>query len=87
MTGPEHYRRAEQLEQLAVRQFEGTRIDEEHGYDPSPLWQLTIQQAQVHATLALTAATALDTAGVPQDGDTAGEWRRAICAPKIVNTP
>lgn len=58
MSGPEHYKRAEQLEQLAVRQFESSSVDEERGYDPSPLWQLTIAQAQVHATLALAAATA-----------------------------
>lgn len=58
MNGPEHYRRAEQLEQLAVQQWEKGQ----------PLWQLTMQQAQVHATLALAAATAANQA-TAYDGD------------------
>lgn len=83
MNGPEHYLRAEVLEQLAVRQFEGSREDE-----VNPLWQLTIAQAQVHATLALAAATAFASAGVPADGMAALAWRRTIDPrPVITNHP
>lgn len=54
MTGPQHVQRAMDLTQLAVRQYG----DSEEG-DHNPLWQLTIRQAQVHATLA-QAATAIE---------------------------
>lgn len=72
MNGPEHYRMAEQL------------ADQAHAVDPDYAAYL-VAKAQVHATLALAAAAALQTAGVPQDGDTAHEWRRVICGPKIRN--
>jgi hypothetical protein len=52
MTGPEHFRRAEELAAKA-RQYLG-RGD---GQDSAALWATV---AQVHATLALAAATALD---------------------------
>lgn len=48
MTGPEHYREAERLVRLATRQPEAS---------DAPVLAVA---AQVHATLALAAATALD---------------------------
>lgn len=72
MTGPEHYREAEQLAAQAHT------VDQEYA-------MYLVAKAQVHATLALAAATALGTAEVPADGLTAGEWRRTICRPKNVN--
>ena len=58
MSPADHYNRALQLEQLAVRQYEDSDITE-----PNPLWTLTIQQARLHAELA-TACT-LATAFTP----------------------
>jgi len=52
MTGPEHYREAERLMAHAVTIFDGN--DRQHQFAG---WE--IQQAQIHATLALAAATAL----------------------------
>lgn len=52
MTGPEHYREAERLERQAEIQYGDSWSDELH-----PQWTFTIQRAQVHATLALAAAT------------------------------
>jgi hypothetical protein len=55
MTGPEHYREAERLlveEVFITRHGSVTRSFEE-----------TVAAAQVHATLALAAATAVGTAG------------------------
>lgn len=49
MTGPEHYREAERL--IA-------RSNECYADDPAVV--LALEEAQVHATLALAAATALD---------------------------
>jgi hypothetical protein len=54
MTGPEHYAEAERL----LTEAAGLQVDYE---DASALPLLT--RAQVHATLALTAATALNPAG------------------------
>lgn len=62
MTGAEHYKRAEYLERLAVEQWERDQ----------PLWQLTIQQAQVNATLALAAAT-IDAAAFPRATEQHGQ--------------
>jgi hypothetical protein len=83
MTGPEHYREAERLEQLAVHEYGGSRDDDTH-----PQWTLTIARAQVHATLALTAATAesgsydleapLVVRGNPHSGRKGSAWGRAI---------
>ena len=55
MTGPEHYAEAERLLALADRHTRGVTYDQE--------WTLTLTAAQVHATLALAAATAVGTAG------------------------
>jgi hypothetical protein len=55
MTGPEHYAEAERLLAVADRHTRGVTYDEE--------WTLTLTAAQVHATLALAAATAVDTTG------------------------
>lgn len=55
MTGPEHYAEAERLLTLADRHTSGVTYAEE--------WALTLTAAQVHATLALAAATAVGTAG------------------------
>jgi hypothetical protein len=55
MTGPEHYAEAERLLALADRHARGVTYDQE--------WALTLTAAQVHATLALAAATAVGTAG------------------------
>lgn len=51
MTGPEHYREAEQLDALAAQQWGDSQVGE-----PCPQAMLTAQRAQVHATLALAAA-------------------------------
>lgn len=56
MTGPEHYKRAQQLEELAVRQWERGSTE--------LAVQLTMPQAQLHATLAL-AATQAESTGSP----------------------
>ncbi len=55
MTGPEHYAEAERLLGLAGRHSSGATY--------GPEWTLTLTAAQVHATLALAAATAVGTAG------------------------
>lgn len=73
MTGPEHYREAERLLEIAATEPETSRL--------IPYYTAA---AQAHATLALAAATALQTAGVPQNGDTSHAWRATICVPKAV---
>jgi hypothetical protein len=73
MTGPEHYREAERLIEKAVHL--SPAVD---GADP----ELTAL-AQVHATLALAAATALHTAGVYLTLGTSESWRAAIGAESI----
>ncbi len=55
MTGPEHYAEAERLLTLADRHARGVTHAQE--------WTLTLTAAQVHATLALAAATAIGAAG------------------------
>ena len=55
MTGPEHYAEAERLLALADRHGRGATYGQE--------WTLTLAAAQVHATLAVAAATAVGTAG------------------------
>src|SRR6202158_4604108 len=55
MTGPEHYAEAGRLLALAERHSSGATY--------GPEWTLTLTAAQVHATLALAAATAVGTAG------------------------
>jgi hypothetical protein len=51
MTGPEHFRRAEQLAAEAAK-----HLGQGEGQDTAAVWAAV---AQVHATLALAAATAL----------------------------
>ncbi|MET8864630.1 hypothetical protein ABZW11_16970 [Nonomuraea sp. NPDC004580] len=69
MTGPEHYRDAEELLDTAVETHDGQAAD------------TNIASAQVHATLALAAATALQ-AALPLIGDDqqVTEWGHAIGA-------
>lgn len=52
MTGPEHYRKAEELAEKA-----GEYLGHEGGQDSAAVWAAV---AQVHASLALAAATALN---------------------------
>lgn len=69
MTGPEHYRKAETLVEAADDRFADG--DEEGGVVLS-------QIAQVHATLALAAATAMAGRG---EADVNGDWHPAgMCA-------
>jgi hypothetical protein len=78
MTGPEHYREAERL--LAESQTIHRPNDEGHCEADR-----TIAEAQVHATLALAAATALndnatDAGGLPLEdftawAEAASEWK------------
>ena len=55
MTGPDHYAEAERLLALAGRHSKGATYDQE--------WMPTLAAAQIHATLALAAATAVGAAG------------------------
>ena len=55
MTGPEHYAEAERLLAVADRHTSGVTY--------GPEWTLTLTAAHVHATLALAAATAVETVG------------------------
>ena len=64
MTGPEHYREAEYMLQMATNQLSSQGDD---GIDDA---NRLIARAQVHATLALAAATALD----PAKTCTGGDW-------------
>lgn len=61
-TGPEHYRRAEEL----VAQVEATAKDE----DPDVLW-LTLKVAEIHADLAQVAANAIKL----QNPEDTAAWR------------
>ena len=54
MTGPQHFQKAERL---LVEQGRCRVTDEDGG--PCPICAATLAKAQVHATLALAAATAL----------------------------
>lgn len=67
MTGPEHYLRAQALEALAVQQWERDQ----------PLWQLTMQQGQLHATLALAAAQ-IEAVASRGPGDVTQDWREVV---------
>jgi hypothetical protein len=64
MTGPEHFREAERLIAQANSIMDGF---------PSDAYAQTLAEAQVHATLALAAATALP-------GEHPGDWQREIWA-------
>lgn len=75
MTGPEHYRAAERLLasatiDIGAGQAEGNRIEHD----------TQVARAQVHATLALTAAT-LDAEDIRNGSirdDTSVEWNEAL---------
>ena len=60
MTGPEHYREAEQLIKQANKIMDGF---------PGEQYAQTVATAQVHATLALAAATAMGLPDLPS-----GDW-------------
>lgn len=66
MTGPEHYRKAERLIQ---------EIHDE-GVEDAETETLFFREAQVHATLALAAATALHVADQDGGSDDRQEWFR-----------
>jgi hypothetical protein len=78
MTGPEHYREAEKL----IGQAENFRIEANGDWrDDATSHQVAdalVARAQVHATLALAAATAL-TGYLPTEAGTTDEisWTRA----------
>ena len=80
MTGPEHFRRAEQL---AVKASE--YLGQGDGQDSAAIWAAV---AQVHATLALAAASALapsradDRAWIKAAGPEPSPFPRAARAPK-----
>ena len=74
MTGPDHYAEAERLLALAERQGSGATY--------GPEWTLTLAAAQVHATLALAAATAGGTAGPDSRA-----WADVAAARLSVSTP
>jgi hypothetical protein len=80
-TGPEHYRRAEQilgeLNDAAPKVF-GPTMD-----TAQAVFSASLATAQVHATLALAAATALGSGGVYITPGTAEAWRAAIGAESI----
>jgi hypothetical protein len=70
-TGPEHYREAEAKLGLAAKI---SRPDSGHSdEDATRLVGLALQRAQVHATLALAAATALNLPH-PEGGFTVPDW-------------
>jgi hypothetical protein len=75
VTGPEHWREADQI-------LLGDSDPCSYGCPHSgcPHEMAMIARAQVHATLALAAATAFGgiTLTLPQDSDLAAEWNRAI---------
>lgn len=82
MTGPEHYRLAEQLADKAA-----AVMDYEHGIFSSMSTAERLQrraclltEAQVNATLAHAAATAMAgiTLTLPDSSDLASDWNRAI---------
>ncbi|HEY3477513.1 MAG TPA: hypothetical protein VGL02_01325 [Streptomyces sp.] len=70
-TGPEHYREAERLLTELVRD-DGSLCFGDGG-------EAYVAAAQVHATLALAAATALASTGIGEAD--LGEWSALICAP------
>ena len=74
MTGPEHYREAEQL--LAACGFDSAINADYADQMSAPTW---LAAAQAHATLALAAATALGTSDDmwPADGR---QWEAAASA-------
>lgn len=74
MNGAEHYQQAE----LLLREAEE---------GPSMDTRLALGVAQVHATLALAAATAMASVGIAADGETGRVWRQAIVARPAPSEP
>lgn len=74
MTGPEHYREAERLI-VEAREVDVAADDLDL---KAALWALSA--AQVHATLALAAATGLGHAGFDEPGPDTYAWRRVASA-------
>ena len=77
MTGPEHFRRAEQLTAEAHK-----HLGQGEGQATAAVWAAV---AQVHATLALAAATAVGTAGA--DGRAWAEAAGTRLAPSGPSRP
>jgi|SRR5689334_4708698 hypothetical protein len=81
MNGPDHYRRAEQLiadARKAIAPPPGFTPVKPGAPTPSELHQRAITEAQVHATLALAAATALAaTADLREHTEEGREWNKA----------
>lgn len=83
MTGPEHYRTAEELIAGAMKHRFGNDGDWQKDPERHHIADALIAEAQVHATLALAAATALchpgDDQTLPEDAnawvEAAGERR------------
>ena len=69
-TGPEHYTDAERLLRVA------DTISANHD-ETNPAATLMLAEAQVHATLALAAATAELSAQRGGFGESIGQWRQA----------
>ena len=72
-TGPEHYREAERPAERAHHYTYGDGADVALGH-------ALAAEAQVHATLALAAATALNSTGIGEAD--LGEWTALICEPE-----
>lgn len=79
MTGPEHYREAENA--LAAAEYQYQRWGSTTDRDNLRASQWELRRAQVHATLAHTAATALEfaTLGTLPEDDCKG-WLAAVAA-------
>ena len=75
MTGPEHYREAERLAGRARRYANRNDADPAVG-------QLLAAEAQVHATLALAAATALQPSNFGMQRAESKAWRAAAGTPE-----
>lgn len=78
MTGPEHFQAAQALLDLAEAEPEA-----------SDLTAYYVAAAQVHATLAHAAATAMTASELGADGETGLQWRRLIVAkrPSPIRVP
>lgn len=82
MNGPDHYRAAEVLldtsRQMALtnaQRFGAGNADDVTAVGIQ-MWRATLAAAQVHATLALAAATAIPLTGI--GGNTVREWSEAL---------
>lgn len=75
-SGPEHYREAERLLEVAWHYYAG--LDNPADF---PTVQARIQCAQVHATLALAAATALQPASTDHTTPVLRQWVKVAAKP------